>query len=78
MSLPEFKIGDTVTFRAYADQNIKAVVREVVAPNQGLSGDKYTYRVEGVHQPLVSVTSGVSLVESVLFKCPINHPFNWQ
>ena len=77
----EFKIGDVVTFRAYADQNIKAVIREVFPPSSGrniFSWDLFAYRVEGISEPLNSITSGRSLVESKFFKCPVAHPFNWS
>jgi hypothetical protein len=78
MNIPEFNIGDVVTFRAYANQNIKAVVRAIISPNSGLSGDYYSYKVEGISEPLNSITSGVSLVESKIFKCPIKYPFTWS
>lgn len=62
--LPEFKVGDSVTFCAYPDQmnsNLRAVVREVVFDHEY---KRIFYRISG---DAISYTTGQSLKESKLF-----------
>ena len=62
--IPEFKIGDQVTFCAYPDQmnnNLKAIVKEVILDQ---AHQRIFYRVSG---DVVSYTTGQSLKESKLF-----------
>lgn len=71
----EFKVGDIVTFRAYHDQSIQA---KVVALTETLSFQEpdVAYRLAGIKEPLLTITSGKSIVESRLFKEP-PEKFKW-
>jgi len=65
----EFKVGDTVTFKAY-EKEIKAKVLAVKDNEKHLNGDtdsRVFYELEGIKEPLVSITSGHSIVESQYF-----------
>jgi len=74
----EFNIDDIVTFRAYEDQQIKAKVKQVIPPKQGMfNTDKFSYKLTGISGSLVTETTGRSIVESKHFKCPIKHPFKF-
>lgn len=60
----EFKKGDVVTFHNYdTSKPIKAKVVEVTS-----FFDKLAYKLSGINKPLISITSGVSIVESKYFK----------
>jgi hypothetical protein len=69
----EFHVKDIVTFRAYPEQNILARVRGV-----SLVEGEYIYELCGIDEPLISKTSGRSIKESALFKCPVKFPFKWS
>lgn len=70
--IPEFKVGDSVTFCAYPDQmnsSLKAIVKEVILDQ---THQRIFYRVSG---DVVSYTTGQSLKESKLF-IPFGIAFN--
>ena len=70
--MPEFKIGDQVTFCSYPDQmnsSLKAIVKEVILDQ---AHQRIFYRVSG---DVVSYTTGQSLKESKLF-IPFGITFN--
>ena len=71
MAQPEFKSGETVTFQPYQTK-IKAKVVEVINTGKdqfGRSDDRVFYRLTGSgKKPLVSRTTGKSIVESALFE----------
>lgn len=70
--IPEFKVGDSVTFCAYPDQmksNLKAVVKEVITDSLQ---QRIFYRVSG---DCIGCTTGTSLKESKLF-IPFGIAFN--
>jgi hypothetical protein len=64
-SKQEFKTGDIVHFKAY-EKKIQARVLKVITPAQStkLSRTDYEYELEGISEPLVSLTSGRSILES--------------
>lgn len=61
----EFKRGDSVTFHAYKNEQIPAVVVECISRNK-----EQCYRLEGEGKPLVTITSGRSIRESKNFVEP--------
>lgn len=78
MTKPEFKIGDTVHFRAYRyhpKEGLKAKVKEIQRGSSGggkcwLNGDpddRIFYRLTGEVETL---TSGKSIIESRNYKKP--------
>jgi len=67
--MSEFKIGDIVTFNAYPNEKIKAKVCEISQDGK--------YRLEGISKALITITSGISIMESAEFRCPIKHPCEW-
>lgn len=74
----EFNVGDKVTFRAYPNQQISAVVKQVIAPNEGIfNTDEFSYKLSGISEPLLTETTGKSIIESKHFKCPIKYPFKF-
>lgn len=77
--LQEFKKGDTITFNAYEDQEITAKILEVSPPiGAGFMQDHlYTYKLEGISDSLISVSSGRVIKESIYFACPKKYPFEW-
>lgn len=56
MRKTEFVKGDVVTFNAYHDEEIPAKVIDVKQDGR--------YMLEGVSKPLISITSGRSIMES--------------
>lgn len=75
----EFKEGDVVTFRAYPDQWIKARVKKVNCDVLRLdkTDQRVFYELIGIDQPLITKTTGQSIVESKFFKCPVKYPFKF-
>lgn len=62
----EFKKGDVVTFHNYdTNKPIKAKVIEVTTD---FWSNRLAYKLTGINSPLISITSGVSIVESKYFK----------
>ena len=60
----EFNIGDIVTFHNYdTNKPITAKVIEVTT-----FFDRLAYKLTGISEPLISLTSGLSIVESKYFK----------
>lgn len=67
---PEFKIGDVVTFKPYEKAIPAKVVEIVPARNIGKTDDgRVFYRLTGASKvPLVSTTTGKSIMESKLYQ----------
>ena len=75
---PEFKIGDTVSFRAWKDQPDEGLKAEVVDICHGSTGtgkhldgspdDRTFYTLSGPE--VISNTSGISIVESEFYEEP--------
>lgn len=71
---PEFKVGDTVSFRAWKYQpegGLKAKVVDIATGGKHLDGspdNRVFYLVSGAE--VVSTTSGMSLIESKHYKEP--------
>ena len=59
----EFNRGETVHFRPYIER--KPIAARVLSFDA--YGDRIEYRLEGVEQPLTSITTGKSIVESEMF-----------
>jgi hypothetical protein len=79
MNTAEFKIGDTVSFRAWKDQPHEGLTAKVVdVCHHGLNGtgkhldgsldNRVFYVISG--PGVVSTTSGISIIESKLFQRP--------
>ncbi len=71
MNEAEFEGGDVVTFHAYSDLKVPAIVKRVTVDYK----NDIFYTLGGKH--LNSKTSGRSIMESKHFKCPKEHPFKW-
>ena len=71
MARPEFKVGELVTFHPY-ESKIKAKVVEVINTGKdqfGRPDSRVFYCLAGSGKtPLVTRTTGKSIVESVLFE----------
>lgn len=67
--MTEFKKGDPVTFKAYGNA-IPAKVADIIPPNQTFNNsEEVRYRLIGAGKtPLLSITTGRSIVESELFE----------
>ena len=74
----EFKIGDTVHFRAYkyqAGQGLEAKIKKIVTGADGKGGffngeadDRIYYAISG--PKIISRTTGKNLIESTLYQEP--------
>ena len=63
----EFYIGNVVTFRAFdTNKPIKAKVVEVI--NDLWNDKRVAYKLHGINKPLISHTTGRSIVESRYFE----------
>lgn len=66
MTEAEFKIGEIVTFHGYAKELIKAKVVDIYhTPHK--PDKEWEYRLTGISQNLLSITSGKFIVESKLY-----------
>jgi len=64
----EFKVGDIVHFQAYKKRKIiEARVTKIERAMQSYGDDRTFYCLSGLSDPLTSVTTGESIVESDLF-----------
>ncbi len=62
----EFSIGDIIHFQNYKER--EPIRAKVVGCVGGIfQNEKACYRLSGISAPLVSVTSGSSIIESSLF-----------
>jgi len=74
MNNPEFKIGETVTFKPY-DKPIKARVKAISNGRignglfmDGSPDNRVFYELTGIDEPLFTFTSGLSIVESRFYQ----------
>jgi|TARA_Y100000310_G_scaffold236752_1_gene240004 hypothetical protein len=64
----EFKTGDIVHFQPYSERTpIKAKVLNVLGRDEGFFIDRVEYKLEGISAPLISNTTGRSIMESEEF-----------
>lgn len=74
----EFRKGSIVHFSAYKDQCITAKVVNVIKPEKRdfMQNETHTYELNGVKTPLLTLTTGLSIKESIFFRCPHKYPHN--
>jgi len=63
----EFKKGDTVTFMTCNGKDMTAKVTEVYPNGHGFEAGSVAYRLDGVSEPLLTVSSGLCIKESQYF-----------
>lgn len=66
-TIKEFEVGDIVTFNAYG-KPIVAQVKEVLVGYPFGKDNDYSYRLQGMSEPLISIAKGLSIQESTYFK----------